>query len=72
LSKINQHQRAAKAWEILIEVAKKRDFIRYKGLGDEIGIHYRAIRFVLGVIQEYCIINKLPPLTILMYATIIM
>jgi len=63
--KVNQHQRAAKAWEILIKIAKKRDFIRYKGLGDKIGIHHRAIRFVLGVIQEYCIINKLPPLTIL-------
>lgn len=65
ISKVNQHQRAAKAWEILIKVAKKSDFIRYKGLGDKIGIHHRAIRFVLGVIQEYCIINKLPPLTIL-------
>jgi len=65
INNVNQHQRAAKAWEILIEVAKKRNFIRYKGLGDKIEIHHRAIRFVLGVIQEYCVINKLPPLTIL-------
>ena len=63
--KVNQHQRAAKAWAILIKVAKQSDFIRYKGLGDKIGVHHRAVRFILAVIQEYCIINKLPPLTIL-------
>ncbi|WP_303317195.1 HNH endonuclease [Flavivirga abyssicola] len=62
---VNQHQRAAKAWEVLIKVAEKKDFVRYKGLGDKIGIHHRAIRFVLAVIQEYCLENKLPPLTIL-------
>lgn len=65
MSKVNQHQRAAKAWEVLIKVAKKRDFIRYKSLGGKIGIHHRAIRFVLAVIQDYCVDNNLPPLTIL-------
>tara|TARA_R110002049_G_scaffold57021_1_gene156782 strand:- start:1090 stop:1284 length:195 start_codon:yes stop_codon:yes gene_type:complete len=61
---VNQHQRAGKAWNILVRVAERNDFIRYKELGDKIGIHHRAIRFVLAIIQDYCAINKLPPLTI--------
>lgn len=65
IDKVNQHQRAAKAWDILAMIAAANDFIRYKELGYRIGIHHRAIRFVLAVIQEYCIENKLPPLTIL-------
>lgn len=65
MSKVNQHQRAAKAWEVLIKVAEKKDFVRYKELGDKIGIHHRVVRFVLAVIQDYCLENNLPPLTIL-------
>ena len=64
-NKVNQHQRAAKAWEVLIKVAEKKDFIRYKELGDKIGIHHRTVRFVLAIIQDYCLEYKLPPLTIL-------
>lgn len=62
---INQHQRAKIAWEVLIQVAKREDFIRYKELGVIIRIHHRAVRFVLAIIQDYCTENKLPPLTIL-------
>ena len=62
---VNQHQRAAKAWNVLIKVAEKKDFVRYKELGDKIGIHHRVVRFVLAVIQDYCLENNLPPLTIL-------
>lgn len=62
---INQHQRAKKAWEVLIQVAKREDFLQYKELGGKIGIHHRAIRFVLAIIQDYCSLNNLPPLTIL-------
>ena len=43
--KVNQHQRAAKAWEVLIKVAEKKDFVRYKELGDKIIIHHRVVRF---------------------------
>ena len=65
MKSINQHQRAKKAWEVLIQVAKREDFIQYKELGGKIGIHHRAIRFVLAIIQDYCSLNNLPPLTIL-------
>jgi putative restriction endonuclease len=65
MKSINQHQRAKIAWEVLIQIAKQEEFIRYKELGGIIAIHHRAIRFVLAIIQDYCTANNLPPLTIL-------
>lgn len=63
--KINQEERAGKGWNILAKVANQKKLITYGELGKGIGIHHRAIRFVLGVIQDYCIDHELPPLTIL-------
>lgn len=65
MDKISKEQRACIAWEVLIDSAKKKEYITYKGLGDQIGIHHRSVRFTLGLIQDYCMENKLPPLTIL-------
>ncbi len=62
---INQVERAFRAWPILIERAKQERTITYKELGSEIDIHHRTIRYVLGVIQNYCLEEKIPPLTIL-------
>lgn len=62
---VNQVERAFRAWPILIQRAKQKRTITYKALGDEIGIHHRAIRYVLSVIQDYCLEEKIPPLTIL-------
>jgi len=62
----NHQQRASLAWDILVKLTQdKNKTIRYKELGDKIGIHYRAVRFVLAIIQDYCVENKLPPITIL-------
>jgi len=65
MSQINHIERARLAWQVLIEVARARDTITYGGLGNRIGVHHRAIRYVLSPIQDYCIEEKLPPLTIL-------
>lgn len=65
MSQINQTERARLAWQVLIQVAKARDTITYGGLGARIGVHHRAIRYVLGPIQDYCLESQLPPLTIL-------
>lgn len=65
MEEVNQIQRAALAWNVLIDIAKDRGFLQYKELGDQIGIHHRVVRFVLAVIQKYCLENHLPPLTIL-------
>lgn len=62
---VNQAERAFLAWPILTKKAKSGETITYKELGDAIGIHHRAIRYVLSLIQDYCLEEKLPPLTIL-------
>lgn len=63
--KNNYAELAYKAWPILASVAKTRAAITYKELGDKIGLHHRTVRWVLGPIQDYCLEQKLPPLTIL-------
>ena len=65
MAQINQMERARLAWQVLAEVARARQTISYGGLGQRIGVHHRAIRYVLGPIQDYCLESRLPPLTIL-------
>ena len=62
---INQSARAFQAWTVLTEVARRRTTITYGDLGEAIRVHHRAIRYVLGPIQSYCLEAGLPPLTIL-------
>ncbi len=61
--KINQEERAARAWPILIQHAVQGTNLTYGQLGAELGIHHRACRYVLLEIQDYCLENDLPPLT---------
>jgi putative restriction endonuclease len=62
---VNQVERACRAWPILAQRAASRSTITYGELGKVLGVHHRAIRYVLSVIQDYCIEVRLPPLTIL-------
>jgi putative restriction endonuclease len=62
---VNQYQRAAVAWPVLTETAARTSKITYVQLAQHLGIHPRPIRYVLGVIQDHCMDEKLPPLTIL-------
>ena len=62
---INQSERAFRAWPILTKRAAEGKTITYGELGTLLGVHHRAIRYVLGLIQDYCLDEKLPPLTIL-------
>jgi putative restriction endonuclease len=50
---------------VLTTTASHGATITYAELSGRIGIHHRPIRFVLSVIQDYCLSEKLPPLTIL-------
>ena len=60
------YQKAALTWNILVTVAAREGgSIRYKELGDQIGIHHRTVRYVLAIIQDYCLTNQLLPITIL-------
>ena len=63
--KVNQEYRAMQAWPVLTACAAQRKTIRYGELARHLGVHHRAIRYVLGVIQWYCMEVDLPPLTIL-------
>jgi len=61
----NHEARAALAWPVLIRLAAQHSTISYSELGKAIGgVHQRAIRYTLGPIQDYCLQEKLPPLTI--------
>lgn len=62
---INQHERAFRTWRILSSCALSGTDITYGALAKQLGIHHRPVRFILGLIQDYCLTEKLPPLTIL-------
>lgn len=64
-TKPNHEQRAYHAWNALVEAAGRREILRYRQLGDRIGIHHRAVGHALDPIHRYCIRDRLPPLTIL-------
>jgi putative restriction endonuclease len=62
---VNQYERAFRAWPALTTAASQGATITYAEIAGRIGIHHRPVRFVLSVIQDYCLTEKLPPLTIL-------
>ncbi|MDD2462506.1 MAG: HNH endonuclease [Desulfobulbus sp.] len=62
---VNQAERAFRAWPILTKRAGAGKTITYGELGALLGVHHRAVRYVLALIQDYCLGEKLPPLTIL-------
>ena len=64
-ARVNQYERAFRAWPLLTATAAKRSTITYAGLSAQLHIHPRPIRFVLGPIQDWCLEEKKPPLTIL-------
>ena len=62
---VNQYERAYRAWPVLTARASARQTITYGELADHLGIHVRPIRYVLGRIQDWCLAEQKPPLTIL-------
>ena len=64
-TQVNQEYRAFLGWNILTECAKEERTLTYGELGKFVGCHHRVTRFFLALIQNYCLENKLPPLTIL-------
>ena len=57
--------RAAQIWSVLGLAARNRQILTYSMLGKLIGVPARGLGHLLEPIQSYCLINKLPPLTIL-------
>jgi putative restriction endonuclease len=62
---VDHEERAQRAWIKLVELATSHDVCTYKELGNFIGIHHRTVRFALAPIQDYCLHNNYPPITIL-------
>lgn len=62
---VNQEERAFRAWNVLVEYAVNKETITYKELGDKLNVHHRTCRYFLDCIQNFCLEEKLPPLTIL-------
>ncbi|MGZ2379898.1 hypothetical protein EHI44_10980 [Rhizobium leguminosarum] len=66
--KIDHAQRAGRLWPVLAAAAKDKRELTYGEAASAIGIHYRAMTYALGPIQEYCLVEGLPRLTGLVYA----
>ncbi|MBF0310462.1 MAG: HNH endonuclease [Magnetococcales bacterium] len=62
---INHEERAFRAWPILVEYARKNKTITYKELASALDLHHRSMQWLLDLIQNFCLDNKLPPLTII-------
>lgn len=62
MSKINHVERARAAWTILVKLARKGKKVSYGELSRPLGLHHRSARWFLGVIQEECQRQSLPPI----------
>ncbi|MBR6975587.1 MAG: HNH endonuclease [Ottowia sp.] len=67
MDKVNQEERAWRAWRKLTDCAVRKETITYGELADYLGIHHRAVRYVLELIQRYCLEEEVPPLNILVH-----
>lgn len=57
--------RAAKAWTALANLAASGRTVTYEDLGRAVGCHRRVLRWPLALIQDHCLQEKLPPLSLL-------
>jgi putative restriction endonuclease len=62
---VNHYERAFRAWPLLADCAAKRSKITYGDVGVYLNIHHRPVRLVLAIIQDWCLYERKPPLTIL-------
>lgn len=62
-------ERACQIWAVLAWAARNRQTLTYADLGKLIGVPAAGLGTLLEPIQSYCLLNKLPPLTILVVKT---
>jgi hypothetical protein len=62
---MTRSERASQIWAVLAWLARNRQTITYAQLGRLIGVPTAGLGQLLEPIQSYCLINGLPPLTIL-------
>jgi len=58
-------ERACQIWSVLALAARSRQILTYDLVAQATGVARQGIGQLLEPIQSYCIINRLPPLTVL-------
>ena len=62
---MTQYERASQIWSILALAARNRQELTYEIVGQLIGVPQMGLGNLLEPIQSYCLVHKLPPLTLL-------
>ena len=62
-------ERASQIWPVLLLAAKNRQILNYDLLADLIGVPRPGLGQLLEPIQSYCLLNGLPPLTVLVVSS---
>ena len=62
---MHSHERAAQIWAVLALAATNRQVLTYQIVGKLIGVPHFALAQLLEPIQSYCLLNKLPALSVL-------
>ena len=62
---MQSHERAAQIWPLLALAATNRQILTYELVGKLIGVPHFALAQLLEPIQSYCLLHKLPALTVL-------
>ncbi len=62
---MTRSERACQIWSILAWAARNRQSLTYTNLSKLIGVPSAGLGKLLEPIQSFCLLNKLPPLTIL-------
>lgn len=58
-------ERACQIWSVLALAARNRQVLTYDLVGQATGIARQGLGQLLEPIQSYCLLNDLPPLTVL-------
>ena len=67
---MTREQRAAQIWPILTLCATRRQSLTYDHLARLIGVLRPGLGQLLEPMQSYCILNSLPPLTVLVVSNV--
>ncbi len=59
------YERAVQIWSVLAWAARNRQVLTYDIVGKLTGVPRQGLGRLLEPIQSYCLVNELPPLTIL-------
>jgi hypothetical protein len=65
MSAMSRTQRAMQLWSVLVLAARNQQVLSYSMVEKLTGLPKWTQADFLGVVAAYCIVNKLPPLTVL-------